>query len=169
MAENKSGLKDASSLMRSAFEAVAAKDLDALQGAWHEDVEEDFVALEPIRGKEAATAFFAEFFAAMPDMEFTVERVMSVDENTAIGEWSLRGTFNGGPFQGIEATGREIALRGVDVMEFEDELLRRNTIYYDGLRFARQVGLLPSEGSAADRAMLAAFNTLSKRKSRLRH
>ena len=168
MAESETELQDAGSLMRRAFEAIAAKDLDALRGAWHEDVEEDFVALEPVRGKEAATAFFAEYFAAMPDMEFTVERVISVDENTAVGEWSMRGTFNGGPFQGIEPTGRELALRGIDVMEFEDGLLRRNTIYYDGLRFARQVGLLPSEGSAPDRAMLAALNTLSRAKNRLR-
>ena len=161
--------RDAGGLMQSALEAVAAKDLDTLQQAWHDDVDEDFVVLGPVRGKDAASAFFTELFAAIPDMEFTVEKVMSVDENTAVGQWSMRGTFDGAPFQGIAPTGREIALRGVDIMEFEDGLLRRNTIYYDGLRFARQVGLLPSEGSAADRALLAVFNTFSKTKSRLRN
>ena len=161
--------KDPAELTQRALEAVAAKDLDTLRQAWHEDIEEDFVVLGPVRGKDAASAFFAELFAAMPDMDFSIEKVMSADDNTAVGQWSLRGTFDGAPFQGIEPTGREIAMRGVDVMEFEDGLLRRNTIYYDGLSFARQVGLLPTEGSAADRALLAVFNMFSKTKSRLRN
>jgi hypothetical protein len=80
----------------------------------------------------------------------------------------MRGTFDGGPFQGIEPTGRVIEIRGIDVMEFEDSLLRYNTVYYDGLSFARQVGLLPAAGSRADRGMLAAFNATTKTKARLR-
>ncbi|MGB9374214.1 MAG: hypothetical protein WCA82_08655 [Jiangellales bacterium] len=44
------------------------------------------------------------------------------------------------------------------MMRFEDGLLKHNTIYYDGLAFARQIGLLPAEGSSADRALQAVFN-----------
>ena len=33
-----------------------------------------------------------------------------------------------------------------------------NTIYWDGAEFARQVGLLPAQGSLADRLLLRAFN-----------
>ena len=57
-------------------------------------------------------------------------------------------------------------VRGVDVMEIADGLIQHNTIYYDGVTFARQIGLLPGLGSRADRALLAAFNaktTLSQR------
>ena len=43
-------------------------------------------------------------------------------------------------------------------MRFEDGLLKHNTVYYDGLALARQIGLLPSEGSRTDRALQAAFN-----------
>jgi hypothetical protein len=99
---------------------------------------------------------------------FEAENVMGVDATTAVGQWKMRGTFDGGPFQGIEPTGRVIDLRGIDVMVFEDGLLRHNTIYYDGLSFARQVGLLPAAGSRADRGMLATFNAAAKAKSRLR-
>jgi hypothetical protein len=45
----------------------------------------------------------------------------------------------------------------------------QNTVYYDGLAFARQIGMLPREGSTADRAVLAAFNATTKAKTRLRN
>jgi hypothetical protein len=45
-------------------------------------------------------------------------------------------------------------LRGCDVVEIRDGLVVDNTVYWDGAAFARQVGLLPPQGSLADRAML---------------
>ena len=39
-----------------------------------------------------------------------------------------------------------------------DGKLRQNTIYYDGLSFARQIGLLPTEGTIADKAIMSGFN-----------
>ncbi len=148
--------------------AVATQDLDAMGALQHDDVVDDFVALGKVEGKEALRAFFAELFAAIPDMHFSVNRIVGGDDRIAVGEWSLSGTFDGGPFQGVEPTGRHVELRGVDVMEFEDGLLRHNTIYYDGLTFARQVGMLPTEGSGTDRAMTIGFNALTKAKRGLR-
>ena len=54
MAESETELQDAGSLMRRAFEAVAAKDLDALRGGWHEDIEEDLVTSLPASHPPAA-------------------------------------------------------------------------------------------------------------------
>lgn len=155
-------------LMRKLLEAVAAKDLDTMRALAHDDVVDDFVVLGEVKGKEAVSAFFAELFAAVPDLDFTIERIIGGDERIAVGEWSLMGTFDGGPFQGLEPTGRRLELRGIDVMEFDEGLLRHNTIYYDGLRFARQVGMLPAEDSTADRAIMSGFNALTKAKKGLR-
>lgn len=160
--------QDPAVLMRTAFEALAAKNVEALSATHHEDIVEDFIALGPVAGKQQVREFFTELFAAVPDLVFEIEQVMGVDELTAVGQWKIRGTFNGGPFQGIEPTGRVIEIRGIDVMGFEDDLLRYNTIYYDGLSFARQVGLLPAAGSRGDRAMLSAFNAATKTKARFR-
>lgn len=77
-------------------------------------------------------------------------------------------SFTGGPFQGIAPTGRRVEIRGVDVMEISDGLIQRNTIYYDGASFARQIGLLPGLGSRADQAMLAAFNAKTSLSQRAR-
>ena len=42
-------------------------------------------------------------------------------------QWRARGTFDGGPFQGLHPTGRPVEVRGCDVMEFEGEKIRHMT------------------------------------------
>lgn len=154
----------AAELMRTAFEGLAARDPDRVTAISDEQTYNDFVVLGPVVGKTNIRAFFVELFAAVPDLQFEVVRILDAGENTAIGEWRIRGTFSGGSFQGIDPTGRAVDLRGVDIMEFEHSTLRRNTIFYDGLSFARQIGLLPSEGSRVDRAMMAGFNGVTRLK-----
>jgi hypothetical protein len=43
-----------------------------------------------------------------------------------------------------------------------------NTIYQDGAEFARQIGMLPARGSAADRALAGGFNIRMRLRRRLR-
>jgi steroid delta-isomerase-like uncharacterized protein len=150
---------------RAAFDAVSRKDPDGIVATGAPGYVDDFVAIGEIRGHEAVRAFFRELFAAFPDFTMTVDRVVA-DDTSAVVQWHAAGTFSGGPFQGITATGRRVDIRGVDVMEIADGLVQHNTIYYDGATFARQIGLLPGLGTRADQAMLAAFNaktTLSQR------
>lgn len=160
-------MPDAATIMERGFNAIAAKDLDALGATHSEDIVEDFLVLGPVKGKRAVRRLFEELYTAFPDLEFATERIMGVDEAVAVGQWRMKGTFTGGSFQGIEPTGRVIEVRGIDVMEVEDGLLRYNTIYYDGLSFARQVGLLPPEGTRRDRAIVGGFNALTTIKNKL--
>ncbi|MBW3664421.1 MAG: ester cyclase [Actinobacteria bacterium] len=157
----------AGELMAAAFGALAARDLEALAATWHPEIVEEFLVTGTIDDHDDLRAFFAETFAALPDLDFEVENIMEVDENTAVGQWHLRGTFEGGPWQGIAPTGKRVDIRGIDVMEFHNGLLVHNTVYYDGLTFARQVGLLPRQGSAPDRAMMAGFNALQTLRANL--
>ena len=54
-------------------------------------------------------------------------------------------------------------------MRFDAEgRVTENRVYYDGATFARAAGMLPRRDSAADRAMLAAFNAATKAKRRIR-
>ena len=160
-------MADPAKLLETVFAAIAARDVDALQATHHENLVEDFVVLGPITGRSEIREFFSEMFAAMPQLRFATENIMQVDERTAVGQWLLEGTFNGGPFMGIEPTGKSISLRGIDVMVFEDDLLVHNTIYYDGLQFARQIGLLPPEGSKRDKTLTRSFNAFTKTKNKL--
>ena len=122
-----------------------------------------FIALDlTVTGERALRTFFAQMFTALPDLEFVTEDVHAVSNEVAVGQWRMSGTFSGGSFQGIEPTGRRLELRGIDVMRFEGQTLRHNDIYYDGLAFARQIGMLPTADSAGDRAMVAAFNAATR-------
>ncbi len=133
---------------------------------YHDDVVDDFVAVGEFRGVAAVRGFFAELLAAFPDFDVDVDDVVA-DDRRAVVRWHCTGTFTGRSFQGVHPTGRPVALRGCDVIEVEGGKIRHNTIYYDGLVFARQIGLLPREGSAADKAMTAAFNAATDMRARL--
>ena len=146
---------------RSYFEALAARDPEAIVSHWHEDGVDDVVPLGVKRGRQEIEQMFREMFAAAPDLETTVTRIVAGEKEAAV-EWRMRGTFNGAPFQGIEPTGRPLELRGLDMLEIEDGKIARITGYYDGAEYARQIGMLPPHDSGAERAMTSVFNTVTK-------
>jgi steroid delta-isomerase-like uncharacterized protein len=155
---------------RAAFEAIfERRDIDAVRPRWSEDSTVHLLALGiEVRGPDQLAAFFRELLAAVPDLEMTIENIVEEDRQAVV-QWSLTGTFGGGPFQGIEPTGKRVRLRGCDVFRFTDEgKLDTNTVYYDGAEFARQIGMLPPRGSAADRGLLHASNVRTRLRRRLR-
>jgi steroid delta-isomerase-like uncharacterized protein len=147
--------------VRSYFEAIANRDTSAMAGHWREDGVDDLVPLGPLRGTGEITAFFRELFDAIPDLEMTVTRVVAGEREAAV-EWRLTGHFTGGQFQGVDATGRRVDIRGLDLLEVEDGAIVANTAYYDGMSFARQIGLMPPENSSAENAMKSAFNAATR-------
>ncbi len=153
----------AATLMGRAFDAIAARDLDRLAEFWDEHSTDVFIALGlTVTGERDLRLFFGELFVALPDLQFMTEDVHAVSDEVAVGQWRMSGTFSGGSFQGIAPTGKHLELRGIDVMRFDGQTLRHNDVYYDGLAFARQIGMLPAADSAGDRAMMGAFNAATK-------
>jgi steroid delta-isomerase-like uncharacterized protein len=147
---------------RTYFNAVTARDPDAMAACWHPDGVEDIIPQGVFRGPEAVRNFFAELFGAFPDFEFTVTRI-TADHEVAAVQWRATATFTGGRFQGIEATGRRIELRGTDCLEIDDDgRITRNTAAFDGAALARGTGMLPPENSGAEKAMRGAFNAVTK-------
>jgi steroid delta-isomerase-like uncharacterized protein len=142
---------------RSYWDAIAARDPEAVAGHWAAEGIDDIVPVGVLRGPAEIASFFRELFAASPDLETTVTRLVAGEREAAV-EWRMTGHFSGGPFQGIEPNGRRFEMRGLDLMEFEDGKLTANTGYYDGMEFARQIGLMPPQDSGAERAMKGAFN-----------
>ena len=147
--------------VRSYFDAIAARDLDAIGRHWREDGVDDVVPLGVKRGRAEIQQMFREMFAAAPNLETTVSRLVAGEKQAAV-EWRMRGTFDGAPFQGIEPTGRPFELRGIDMFEVDDGEIVSITGYYDGAEYARQIGMLPPQDSGAERAMTSAFNAVTK-------
>lgn len=140
------------------FQGAIERDPDRIVGPGHpHDYVDDVVAVGEFSGRDEVRAFFAEMFTAFPDFALTVERVVAEGDAVVV-RWHADGTFSGARFQGIEPTGRRVRIRGCDFFELKDGWIRRNTIFYDGASFARQIGMLPAKGSFTDRAMLRLFN-----------
>src|SRR5215211_638337 len=146
---------------RSYFEAMDRRDAAGMAAHWREDGVEDVVPVGLMRGREELRDFFASMFAAMPDARTTITRLVAGEQSCAV-EWRLEATFDGAPFMGIEPNGKHLEIRGFDLIELEDGEIVSNTAYFDGSSIARQIGILPPDGSGADRAMKSAFNAVTK-------
>lgn len=147
--------------MRDYFEAMDRRDVGAMAEHWRDDGVEDILPVGVLRGKEQLRAFLDATFRAIPDARTSVGRIVAGETSCAV-EWRLEGTFDGAPFMDIEPTGSHVEVRGFDLFELEDGQIVSNTAYYDGASFARQIGMLPADGSGADRAMKSAFNAVTK-------
>jgi steroid delta-isomerase-like uncharacterized protein len=121
--------------------------------------------------REEVVAWFRGLFDAVPDLHMEVEDVAVAGEpgrERVTVRWHLTGIFSGAPYVGIEPTGRPIDLRGMDLIDVEDGRIAGNNIYYDQLTFARQVGMLPPEGSLGDRLVTGTFNLVTKGRAKIR-
>ena len=147
--------------VRSYFDAVIARDPAAMAEHWAAEGIEEIVPVGIFRGPDEVKAYFTELFTAIPDFEMEIERTLAQDDNVLV-QWRASGTFTGGPLMGVEPTGRRIELRGLDWLEVEGDKVVRNTAFADGAALARGMGLLPPQGSAAEKAMFGAFNALTK-------
>jgi steroid delta-isomerase-like uncharacterized protein len=147
--------------VRGYFDAMDRRDVAAMADCWRDDGVEDVVPVGLLRGKDELRAFLHATFAAVPDARTSVGRIVAGESSCAV-EWRLEGTFDGAPFMDIEPTGKHVEIRGFDLLELEGDQIVSNTAYYDGASFARQIGMLPPDGSGADRAMKGAFNAMTK-------
>ncbi len=147
--------------VRSYFEAMGRGDVEAMVAHWREDGVDDVVPVGLLRGRDEMRQYFKSLFASTSDATTTVTRLVAGEQSCAV-EWRFEGTFDGEPYLGIEPTGTHIEVRGLDLFELEDGEIVSNTGYFDGASFARQIGMLPADGSSADRAMKSAFNAVTK-------
>ena len=154
-------VRSAEETVRSYFDAVIARDPAAMAEHWADEGIEEILPVGIFRGPDEVKAYFTELFTAVPDFDMTIDRVLAHDDDVLV-QWRASGTFSGGPLMGVEPTGRQIELRGLDWLEVEGDKVVRNTAFADGAALARGMGLLPPQGSAAEKAMFGAFNALTK-------
>ncbi|WP_069171314.1 ester cyclase [Streptomyces griseus] len=142
---------------RDAFLSIATGDLDRFAELLHENVVYDIVPVGMRHGRPAVRRYFEEVRRAMPDVTMTLEHVVGDDRHAAV-KWHLAGTFTGTPYQGVAPNGRRIELAGIDFTEVDEGRIRHARTVFDGAGVARQIGVLPTRGSIADRAVTRAFN-----------
>jgi predicted ester cyclase len=153
-------------LIRWAFAQLNKRDATPLRRFWTDSTVQRFPD-RTCHGADEIAAYFDEVFAALPDFHMEVVDLVEQGEHVFV-QWHLTGTHTGGPIQGIDPTGRPIAVDGMDHFVMRDGKTVTNFIVFDQLQWARQVGFLPEDGTAADKVAKAAFNGKGKLMQRLK-
>lgn len=148
--------------------AFAAGDAVAMAAMWRPGGVDRIVGQAEVVAPGELLEFFTSFFAAFPDLRVNVVEETASETGYWV-RWEGRGTFSGSaPYNGIEPNGASIETEGCDCLRIEDGLIVANTAYVDGATFARQIGMLPGEGSLAERVLRGSFNTLTTLRRRFR-
>lgn len=149
-----------------AFGQLNTRSVEALKQFWTDDTYERFPDAE-CRGADAITTYFEGVFAALPDFHMEIVNVAEQDDDVYV-QWHMTGTHSGAAWSGIEPTGKRVEVDGIDHFVVREGRVVSNFVVFDQTQFARAVGLLPPDGSAADKAMKAAFNVKTKLAARMR-
>jgi glyoxylase-like metal-dependent hydrolase (beta-lactamase superfamily II)/predicted ester cyclase len=143
--------------------AIDAHDLDAAIACWTEGAS-NRVGGQVLIAPDGVRAYFDEIYGAFPDFSLKIVDLTTYRNRTAA-RWIARGTFAGpGSFQGFAPTGARVQLEGCDVLTIAGELIENNDAYFDSGALARQLGLMPPAGSAAE----ARFTRLANLRTRVR-
>jgi len=153
---------DAAAVGQAYFDAVAARDVEAMGACWEPGCIDELHGVASLRAPEDVTEWFANTFRAVPDFQMTVIDLIASGDKVAV-HWHMTGTFSGdAKFEGAIATGEKIDITGCDVLTVRDGKIVHNDAYMNGMQLARQLGMLPPQGSGQERAMLGAVNAKTR-------
>jgi steroid delta-isomerase-like uncharacterized protein len=113
---------------------------------------------QPARGIAEVQEFMRVSFRTFPDLHFGEPDPpgLAIAGTTVYWEWWMSGT-NRGEIDppGFAATGRTMRVEGIDRWTMRDGRIARYRAFYDMNDLARQLGIVPASGSAAERGMVA--------------
>ena len=121
-------------------EAVNTGNLDAFDQLVAADSVDHDPAPGQQPGPEGYKAFFNQMRTAFPDMHLDVDTMIADDDRVAFA-YTLTGT-NQGPFQGHNATGQSIKVRGMQISRFANGRMTERWGSSDELGILTQLGLI---------------------------
>jgi glyoxylase-like metal-dependent hydrolase (beta-lactamase superfamily II)/predicted ester cyclase len=140
------------------FEAVGRRDLDAAVSVWQPGGTDRLVGDRELTAPHEIRAYYGEIFAAFPDFSLRIIEITADDERAAV-RWRAEATFAGpGSYYGFAPNHAQIALEGCDVVTVRDDSIVHNDAYVDSGDVARQLGLLPLNGSPAQQRLAKVSN-----------
>ena len=151
-------------LVRWTFDNINRRDSSVLRQVWTAETVVRFPD-RTCRGAVEIAAYFDEAFAAMPDWHMEAVSIAAQDDDV-FARWHLTGTHSG-PLLGIEPTGKALAVDGMDHFVVRQGKIVSNFVIFDQMQYARQIGMMPPDGSSADKAVKRAFNLRTKLAQRL--
>jgi hydroxyacylglutathione hydrolase len=157
----------AEAVARRYFEAIDARDLETAVALWAEGGRENVRGQVDTVAPDGVREFIGGLIEAIPDLHMEIVSTTTEDERCGV-QWRLTGTFAGpGDLNGVAPTGRRIELEGLDLISVRDGLIQSNDAFTDAMSVARQIGMMPLQGSAAEQRMTGAFNAKTRLSGRL--
>jgi steroid delta-isomerase-like uncharacterized protein len=145
------------------FEAMNARDVEGAVACWAQGAEDVLHGQRVMVAPDGVRSFVEEVLGAIPDFRLDVQDC-TTDGNRCAVRYVVRGTFAGpGTWNGLEPTGAELEIPGVDVFVVgESGLIERNDAYMDSMTVGRQIGALPPQDSPAEQRLLSLTNARTK-------
>jgi glyoxylase-like metal-dependent hydrolase (beta-lactamase superfamily II)/predicted ester cyclase len=157
----------AEAVARRYFAAIDARDLEQALSLWAPGGREHVRGQVDVLAPDGVREFIGGLIGALPDLKMQVVSTTSEGDRCGV-QWRLTGTFAGSNvFNGIAPTGSPVTLEGFDLLTVRDGLIQSNDAFSDSTTFARQIGMLPPQGSPAEQRMMRAFNAKTRLSERL--
>jgi len=152
----------AEAVARRYFAAIDAHDLETAVALWEHGGRENVRGRVDVLAPEGVREFIGELLAAIPDLDMHVVTTTTEKDRCGV-QWRLTGTFAGpASFGGVAPTGDRIDIEGFDLLTVRDGLIHSNDAFSDSMTFARQIGMMPGQDSAAEKRMMAAYNAKTR-------
>ncbi|HSD19366.1 MAG TPA: ester cyclase [Anaeromyxobacter sp.] len=139
---------DNASVLRTAYEAFNARDVDKLASCATADAMETLVPFDEKQGFRESWEVWAQAF---PDGKIEVKNLIAQGDY-AFAEVVGRGTHTGtlkGPTGDVQATGRRLEIPMVEVYRFRGGKIVEGRCYFDAFSFFKQLGLGAPEMGAS--------------------
>ena len=132
-------MRTAADLHTAMFDAIQARDFDALQGLF--DARSVHVSGDGVekRGPDPIVDEVTMFTTAFPDLNITIRRQHVPDDTVSVVEYTFSGTHRGA-LEGLAPTGWKISVVACSVLESDGGTIAREADYFDTAALLAQLG-----------------------------
>lgn len=120
-------------------------DISKLYSLYDKYYSPNYVYHNIVRGdmnREQVKQYFSNTMAAFPDQTITIEDMVAEGEKV-VSRYTFRGTHNG-LLMGVPSTGKQIAVKGVEIDKIADKKVVETWDFPDYLGMMTQLGVIPS-------------------------
>lgn len=107
----------------------------------HDYVVEDITAGRIREGWEGMRQWTRSVFTAFPNLHYTLVDQIEQDGKLVL-HWLAKGNHQG-PLMKIPATGKNVFIHGMSILQLENDKIRYGRVLWDMAGVLRQIGLLP--------------------------
>ena len=131
--------------------------LDAINDSNFNDSITLVTSPENVVGIDDFKAYYSNFVTGFSNVEFTIIDAFGQGDKL-VKHWRFKGT-NSGEFFGMPATGRDVDVEGVTLVEMKDGKIAQEQDFFDNMVFMQQLGIVSSPDNVG--IIVGAYNSFA--------